>query len=31
MSNSDFLAIYANIGMNENLLTDDMPASLCII
>jgi len=31
MSNSDFLAIYANIGMNENLLTDDMPASLCIM
>ena len=31
MSNSDFLAIYANIGMNENLLTDDIPVSLCIM
>ena len=31
MSNSDFLAIYANIGMNENLLADDMPASLWIM
>jgi uncharacterized phage-associated protein len=31
VNNGDFLAIYANIGMNENLLTDDMPTSLNII